>query len=156
MIDKILKYPNDDCTLSRYYKGRMLHEIWGYTTIGIAQSQEEMDAHLEKVDQSALGSNWGAGDIMYADLNGDGKINSGANKHGDSGDYQRIGNSTPRFKFGISLDAEYKGFDFRMFLQGVGKRDLWLDGSYFGGYRWRQRMAVYRFCRALGLLETRK
>ena len=52
----------------------MLHEIWGYTTIGIAQSQEEMDAHLEKVDQSALGSNWGAGDIMYADLNGDGKI----------------------------------------------------------------------------------
>lgn len=130
---KILKYPNDDCTLSRYYKGRMLHEIWGYTTIGIAQSQEEMDAHLEKVDQSALGSNWGAGDIMYADLNGDGKINSGANKHGDSGDYQRIGNSTPRFKFGISLDAEYKGFDFRMFLQGVGKRDLWLDGSYFWG-----------------------
>lgn len=92
-----------------------------------------MDAHLEKVDQSALGSNWGAGDIMYADLNGDGKINSGANKHGDSGDYQRIGNSTPRFKFGISLDAEYKGFDFRMFLQGVGKRDLWLDGSYFWG-----------------------
>ena len=66
-------------------------------------------------------------------LNGDGKINSGANKHGDSGDYQRIGNSTPRFKFGISLDAEYKGFDFRMFLQGVGKRDLWLDGSYFWG-----------------------
>ena len=47
------------------------------------------------------------------DLNGDGKINSGANKHGDSGDYQRIGNSTcSRFKFGISLDAEYKGFDF--------------------------------------------
>ena len=63
---KILKYPNDDCTLSRYYKGRMLHEIWGYTTIGIAQSQEEMDAHLEKVDQSALDQNWGAGDIMYA------------------------------------------------------------------------------------------
>ena len=65
---KILKYPNDDCTLSRYYKGRMLHEIWGYTTIGIAQSQEEMDAHLEKVDQSALGSNWGAGDNYVCGL----------------------------------------------------------------------------------------
>ena len=32
-----------------------------------------MDAHLAKVDQSALGSGWGAGDIMYADLDGDGK-----------------------------------------------------------------------------------
>ena len=39
-----------------------------YTTIGIAQSQDEMDKHLAKVDQSALGSGWTAGDIMYADL----------------------------------------------------------------------------------------
>ena len=37
-----------------------------------------MDAHLAKVDQSALGSKWGAGDIMYADLDGDGKISTGA------------------------------------------------------------------------------
>lgn len=130
---KILKYPNEDNVLSRYFKGRMLNEIWGYTTIGIAQSQEEMDAHLAKVDQSALGSNWGAGDIMYADLNGDGRVDGGANKLGDSGDVRNIGNSTPRFKFGLSLDAEYKGFDFRMFLQGVAKRDLWLGGNYFWG-----------------------
>lgn len=130
---KILKYPNEDKTLSRYYEGRMLNEIWGYKTIGIAQSQEEMDAHLAKVDQSALGSNWGAGDIMYADLDGNQRIDSGSNKAGDSGDYQRIGNSTPRYKFGITLDAAYKGFDFRVFFQGVAKRDLWLSGNYFWG-----------------------
>ena len=38
--------------------------IWGYTTIGIAQSQDEMDKHLAKVDQSALGSGWTAGALQ--------------------------------------------------------------------------------------------
>ena len=51
-----------------------MNDIWGLTTIGIAKSQEEMDAHLAKVDQSSVGTNWGVGDIMYADLDGDGKI----------------------------------------------------------------------------------
>ena len=92
-----------------------------------------MDAHLAKVDQSALGSGWGAGDIMYADLDGDGKISSGSSKLGDTGDYQIIGNNTPRYKFGLTLDAAYKGFDFRVFFQGIGKRDLWLTGNYFWG-----------------------
>lgn len=130
---KILKYPNESFDVGSYYKGRHLNDIWGYTTVGIAKSQEEMDAHLAKVDQSTMGSNWGAGDIMYADLNGDGKIDKGSNKLGDTGDYQIIGNSTPRFKFGITLDAAWKGFDIRLFMQGVAKRDLWLDGCYFWG-----------------------
>lgn len=130
---KITRYPNESMSIDSYYNGRMLGDIWGYTTIGIAQTQEEMDAHLAKVDQSALGSGWGAGDIMYADLDGDGKISSGSSKLGDTGDYQIIGNNTPRYKFGLTLDAAYKGFDFRVFFQGIGKRDLWLTGNYFWG-----------------------
>lgn len=130
---KITRYPNDGKYLSRYYAGQMLNDIWGYTTIGIAQTDEEMQAHLAKVDQSALGSNWGAGDIMYADLDGDGKISTGENKIGSTGDRRIIGNSTPRFKFGLALDAAYKGFDFRVFFQGIAKRDLWLSGNYFWG-----------------------
>ncbi len=43
-----------------------------------------MDAHLAKVDQSSLGSNWGAGDIMYADL--EWCQFERDNKVGDSGD----------------------------------------------------------------------
>lgn len=130
---KITRYPNESMNVSQYYKGRMLGDIWGLTTIGIAQSQEEMDAHLAKVDQSTLGSNWGAGDIMYADLDGNGKIDNGSNKLGDTGDYRIIGNNTPRYKFGLTLDAAWKGWDFRVFFQGVAKRDLWLDGCYFWG-----------------------
>ena len=130
---KILKYPNEDYNIGTYYKGQKLNNIWGYKTIGIAQSQEEMDAHLAKVDQSALGSKWGAGDIMYADLDGDGKISTGSNKLGDTGDRVILGNSTPRFNYGLTIDASWKGIDFRAFFQGIGKRDYWLQGPYFWG-----------------------
>lgn len=33
----------------------------------------------------------------------------------------------------MTLDAAWKGWDFRVFFQGVAKRDLWLDGCYFWG-----------------------
>ena len=120
---KVTNYPNPTNTLTAsWYNGEVLGEIWGYKTIGIANSQEEMDKHLASLPnggQSSLGSGWGAGDIMYADINNDGVVNKGNNRVGDSGDYQVIGNSTPRYKFGVTLDAAYKGWDFRVFLQGV-------------------------------------
>lgn len=129
---RILRYPNDSYNLSNWYNGRMNGEIWGYTTVGIAKSDEEIVQHLEK-NRPSWGSSWAAGDIMYKDLNGDGMVNSGANTLDDHGDLTIIGNSLPRYKFGITLDAAWKGFDFRMFLQGVGKRDYVLGGPYFWG-----------------------
>lgn len=51
----------------------------------------------------------------------------------DPGDRKIIGNSTPRFRFGLDLGVEWKGIDFSMFWQGVAKRDLWLDGLMFWG-----------------------
>ncbi len=116
-----------------YYKGAKLGNIWGLKTIGIAKTQEEMDAHLAKVDQSLLGSNWSAGDIMYADIDGDGRISYGEYTDGNSGDYVVVGNNTPRYSFGVNLDAAWKGFDIKVFFQGVLKRDYWADGAVFTG-----------------------
>lgn len=131
---KITSYPNENLKLSEaYYPGMMLGEIWGYETVGIAQTQEEMDAHLAKVDQSSLGSKWGAGDIMYADLDGNGVISNADNTRDNPGDRKIIGNKTPRFKYGVTLDAAWKGIDFRIFFQGVAKRDYWMNGPYFWG-----------------------
>ena len=131
---KITNYPNENLKLSEaYYPGMMLGEIWGYETVGIAQTQEEMDAHLAKVDQSSLGSKWGAGDIMYADLDGNGVISNADNTRDNPGDRKIIGNKTPRFKYGVTLDAAWKGIDFRIFFQGVAKRDYWMNGPYFWG-----------------------
>ena len=120
---KIDKYPNPSKTLSMYYKGAYLGDIWGYTTVGIAKTDEEMAEHLKKADQSAIGSNWAAGDIMYADLDGDGKVNGGEGTADKSGDRRIIGNSTPRYNFGLNLTAAWKGFDLKVFFQGTLKRD---------------------------------
>ena len=125
---KILRYGNPTGSLSKYVEGELIGNIYGYTTIGIAKTDEEMQQHLASLPnggQSALGSQWAAGDIMYADLNGDGKINNGSYTINDMGDMKKIGNSTPRFMTGINLDAAYKGWDLQMFWQGVLKRDWW-------------------------------
>lgn len=126
------KYPNADKSLSTYYEGQELGQIWGYVTHGIAKSQEEMDAWIAKNNPS-WGSGWGESDIMYTDLNGDGIINNGANTLSDSGDLVILGNSTPRYRFGINAGLNWNGIDFSMFWQGVGKRDLALSGNMFWG-----------------------
>lgn len=131
---KITRYPNNPTnSINTYIAGRYLNEIWGFETIGIAKSDEEMNAHLAKADQSSLGSNWAAGDIMYRDLNGDGQISRGAQTLDDHGDLKVIGNSTPRYLVGLNLNASWKGFDVSAFFQGVLKRDWWLGGSWGGG-----------------------
>ncbi len=131
---KILSYPNQTGSLSSYYNGRMLNEIWGYTSTSIASTKEEMDTWIAK-NKPNWGSNWGAGDVMFKDLNNDGVISSGDNTLANHGDLKIIGNSTPRYRVGLNLDAEWKGFDFSVFFQGVMKRD-WAFGqgdAYFWG-----------------------
>lgn len=140
---KISRYPNNPTNnVWGYMAGRYIGEIWGYTTKGLARTDQEMQEHLASLPeggQSSLGSDWRAGDIMYADINKDGKISSGTETLGDSGDLSVIGNNTPRFLFGIDLNASWKGFDFRAFFQGVMKRDMWQGGAYMfgsGGSEW--------------------
>ena len=123
------QYPNDSKNLGKYYAGAKIGDIWGYTTVGIANSQQEMDNHLAQANQSALGSNWTAGDIMYADLNGDKKVDTGEYTLDNHGDLTIIGNSTPRYNFGLNLDAAWKGFDLKVFFQGTLKRDYWPGNS---------------------------
>lgn len=126
------KYPNADKSLSTYYEGQELGQIWGYVTHGIAKSKAEMDEWLVN-NKPSWGSGWGEGDIMYTDLNNDGIINTGANTLSDPGDMKILGNSTPRYRFGVTAGLGWNGIDFSMFWQGVGKRDLALGGAMFWG-----------------------
>lgn len=138
-ITTIDEYSNPTGSLSTYIAGREIGEIWGYETVGIAKSKEEMTAHLAHSAQSQLGGAWDAGDVMYRDLNGDGKVNNGSFTIDNHGDLKVIGNSTPRYAFSFTLDAAYKGFDLKAFFQGVLKRDMWLGGpagENRGAYFW--------------------
>mgnify|MGYP000847435421 CR=1 FL=1 len=133
---KITKYPNPAKNLGDYYDGAYLGDIWGYTTINIAKTDEEMNNHLASLPnggQSALGSNWMTGDIMFADIDGNGAIDGGEGTANKPGDRSIIGNSTPRYNFGLNLDGSWKGFDLKIFVQGVMKRDYMAGGMMFWG-----------------------
>ena len=133
---KVTRYPNEELNRNQWYAGRMDGLVWGYETVGIAKTDAEMEAHLASLPnggQSQLGSKWAAGDIMYKDLNGDGKISSGDGTLNDLGDLKVVANTQLRFKYGLTLDASWKGFDFSAFFQGVGKRDVVVGGPYFWG-----------------------
>lgn len=130
----ITKYDTPNNDIKGYYPGKDYGEIWGYKWNGIAKSDAEMNEYLSKVDQSAIGTAWGGGDVMYADVNGDGKVNSGSSTLDDHGDLVRIGNSTPRYAYSITLESTWKFIDLRVYIQGIGKRDFMFSGSspFFG------------------------
>ncbi len=128
----ITRYYNPNRLLSQWSEGKRMGDIYGYQVEGIAQTNEQMNEWLAN-NKPAWGSNWAAGDVMYKDLNGDKKVNSGKSTYDDMGDLTKIGNSLPRYRFGITLDANWKGFDFLIFMQGVGKRDFWDASPYSVG-----------------------
>lgn len=135
-VTTITRYSNPSKTLGTYYEGMRLGDFYGFESIGIAKTDDEMLEHLISLPnggQNAIGNNWQAGDIMYKDLNEDGKIDTGSWTTDDHGDLRVIGNNTPRYNFGIDLNAAWKGIDLRIFLQGVGKRDYFQHGKYFFG-----------------------
>ena len=41
----------------------------------------------------------------------------------------RVGDPQPRYSFSLNLGAEWNNFDFNVFLQGVGKRDIFFNGA---------------------------
>ncbi|WP_244214301.1 SusC/RagA family TonB-linked outer membrane protein [Pedobacter jejuensis] len=121
---KIDKYNNPDKLLSDYYEGQTLGDIWGYETEGFFIDDADIAAHAKQDPQMRASptGKWFPGDIKLKDLNGDGFINVGENKVGKSGDRRIIGNSAPRYLYGINLGADWHDFSFSVFFQGVGKQ----------------------------------
>ncbi|WP_195663507.1 SusC/RagA family TonB-linked outer membrane protein [Bacteroides congonensis] len=126
---EITKFDNPTKSLSSsYYEGQILGNIWGYEST-LFQSQAEIDA---APDQSQLdgGIKKVPGDIKFINQNGDNVINNGENTVDNPGDMKIIGNNKARFRYGFNISADWKGVDFGIFFQGVGKRDLMLPATF--------------------------
>src|SRR5699024_11424704 len=91
---------------------------------------------------SSPDGNFRVGDLKYKDLNGDGVINDGDNRVNSPGDRRIIGNSHPRYRFGINFNVNWGGFFVSGLFQGVGKRD-WYPSSE-ADYFWGQYNRPYR------------
>ena len=135
---EILKYNNPDKFLNDFYVGQKVGEIWGYVTEGFYTSAAEIASHAsQSLFRAHSSGKFQVGDIMLKDLNGDGSITPGKNTVGDPGDRIVIGNTNPRYRYGISLGATYRSVFVNSFLQGVGKQDWYPSpesNAFWGQY----------------------
>jgi TonB-linked SusC/RagA family outer membrane protein len=129
----VKKFPNETNAINTWYEGATVGDIWGFVTEGYYTKAEETAGIDQNRQKDINGAEWVAGDIKYKDLDGDGFITYGESTVDNPGDRKIIGNNAPRYMFGISLDAAWKGFDISMFFQGIGKRDAWISSNYFWG-----------------------
>lgn len=128
----ITKYNNATGKLSDYYEGYRIGDIWGYNIEGLFSSYDEIANHADQDYMKISDSRkWQPGDLKFADLNKDGKIDKGAQTLGDHGDLVIVGNEEERYHYGINLNAGWKGIGISAFFQGVGKRD-WYPGQESG------------------------
>lgn len=104
-----------------YFINYPMDIYYGYETDGVFLDQADIDAWY---DQSAIAKNPQPGDIRYVDKDGDGKVTSK--------DRKVLGSRIPKYTFGLSLGADYKGFDFQAQLQGVAGVKGYLSG--YAGY----------------------
>lgn len=133
---EITRFDNPKGLLSSYYVGQQIGTIWGYRVNGFFQTDAEAQSYpvnQDYVNQQRLRApgNWSklaAGDLRFLDLNGDGIVNNGQNTLEDHGDMEVIGNSLPRYSYGINLGANWGDFDLSMIFQGVGKQQ-WYPGN---------------------------
>lgn len=130
----VTKYDSPDGSLSGWYVGKKMGDIWGYQVVGIAKSDKEINDYLTNHSQTSIGQKWGGGDVMYRDLDNNKRVDNGSNSITDHGDLSIIGNATPRYAYGITLEAKYKFIDFRAFFQGVGKQNVFVGNSTFFGF----------------------
>jgi len=96
--------------ITRTMVGQPFNSFYGFETMGIFQTQAEIDAYTN-ADGGLIQPNARPGDFKWADLNNDGMI--------DGDDRTFIGDPTPTWAFGFTLNVAYKGFDAVVFGQGV-------------------------------------
>lgn len=120
----ITRFDNKDKIFAKtYYEGMELGEIWGFKTDGLFRTEEDAQEYVKNMDLGMIntyGTGWHAGDIKYLDLNGNGRLDKGADSAIDPGDRVRLGNSLPRLSYGFTASFQYFGFDASAFFQGTG------------------------------------
>ena len=132
----ITKYFNEDGDITTYYEGMEIGDIWGFRVAGLFASDEEAAYwHDQKFFNNSAGRISLAGDLKFHDLNHDGIINRGNQTLDNHGDLEVIGNSSPRFSYGLNLSGDWNNFSLSIFLQGVGKKDWYPypESDFFWG-----------------------
>ncbi len=112
---KIYEEPDYSATPWRTHVGRKISQQWGYIAERLFLDDEEV-----KNSPTQTFGEYGAGDIKYKDINGDGRI--------DENDQVPIGYpTTPEIIYGFGISAGYKNIDFSCFFQGSARSSFWIE-----------------------------
>lgn len=87
-------------------EGYSYKTLYGYIAEGVYQTNEEASEHMKNNGYAPT-----AGDLRYKDVNGDGKL--------DYKDKQEIGNTIPKYTYGISGEVSWKNFDLNFQFSGI-------------------------------------
>lgn len=104
-------------------EGYSYKELYGLKAIGVFQTDEEAKKYMY-----ANGYMPEAGDLKFKDVNQDGKIGYEDN--------MSMGNTIPKFTYGLHLSASYKGFDLSVLIQGIA------DVYAYTSNRWTQPLGI--------------
>lgn len=96
--------------ITRTMTGQPFNSFYGFQTMGIFQNQDEINAYTNS-DGGLIQPNARPGDFRWADLNGNGRI--------DEDDRTFIGDPTPNWSYGFTLNLAWKNVDAMVFGQGV-------------------------------------
>ena len=99
--------------------GTALDAYRGYVYLGKFASEEEIAASPVQIFDEKTN----VGDLKYADLNGDGRV--------DSNDQCVIGHTDPRFVYAIDLHFDYKWFDLTIVGTGRAGYQVPFTNAYF-------------------------
>lgn len=96
--------------VTRTQVGHSFNEFYGFKTAGIFQNEAEVAAYKNSKGE-LMQPKARPGDFRWADANGDGSITDD--------DKQFLGTNIPKYTFGLTLNLDYKNFDFMAFAQGA-------------------------------------
>ncbi|MDR0742921.1 MAG: TonB-dependent receptor [Tannerella sp.] len=112
---------------SSLFIGYPMEIYYGYLSDGVFIDEADIASWP---DQTSVNTNPRAGDVRYKDISGpDGKPDGVVDP---TYDRTYIGSRIPKYTYAFNIDLEYKGFDAKIFLQGVGGVKGYLDG--YAGY----------------------
>lgn len=120
--NEVLSFPgnqqlNGDAELQTVIKPGVPYQAYvGYKREGYFQTVEDVQNSAKLTGITPI-----PGDIKYKDKNKDGVI--------DQNDYYVLGNPFPRYTYGLTYNVSWKGIDLSVFIQGVGRRDMFVRGE---------------------------
>ena len=109
-------------------EGEAVGSFYGFVTDGIIKTQQELDEYIAYFTDAdgkwqdgiskaqSDGHDLAIGDMKFKDLNGDHVI--------DQNDMKILGNGFPTLNYGITLGANYKEWDFNLYMYGVLGQDI--------------------------------